>query len=444
MMMTTVRRRAVCALVVLALLCGCCSFVCGATHEAKEKAKRGAGEGGKAVLQAAFQDSGASLSHRWDFPPVPVGGGASVGKQSQRPVLQSNPRTPAQGNAVTDPCCAQDCDVRVPGRPPCLPYAASFAGQPYAAGGTSGQTPSAYPPAPHLHNVKGVGGQTPFTPTTTGRSGTENSMPTAAGPAGAVGASGKQHPPIAASYSETGIAGLSLSTERDPLPSQGRHSPPDGIAFPPQQNYGGPAFSNLHGGDAEGGGGFPGAALVGRHFVPPRTIAGKPSDEGAANQQNAGRTAEGEANAKVGEAGDVTRNSGPVAVTGPGSNNEGGQASAAAVAGTALSVQTNSQSSAEGGATREVAASGSQEPSSASPSGPGTPAGATQENSRTGAADAGGAHSGGAGNATSAFAARNNSRGDLLPTRAAEDDTVCGRRVLPTLLLLGLWVFAAM
>ncbi|RNF04147.1 hypothetical protein TraAM80_05298 [Trypanosoma rangeli] len=544
MAMATVRRRAVCALAVLALLWGC-SSVCGATALGT-KSEGGHGASGQAVPQAAFQHLGGTFSHELNLPSGVYGSGAAIGQQGQGPASRGallHSSSPQSG-ASTAPCCAKDHDRSKDANRSCLTCAPGIAGRPprddetrdaaeYVGprGGSSGanggesslSTDPSGPSNSMSSNVEtvtkqpppcvpGVPGQPPTagagtaqnagcnagtslgvesggsashparTTTTDGVSGKQDSKP-AAGAAAAGTApcdanvsnelvaacvSGMQFFPAAPTHSQPQVIVPSINGGHFAEAPQKPHSYPGAVfQAPPDPND--PAFLQLHGDGVGVGGNFPGSALVGRHFVPPRSITGRPSGEGVANQQNTGRTAEGGVDAKVGEAGDVTHNSGPAAATGPGSNsanrhNEGGQPSAAAVAGTALSVQTNGQSSAEDGATRgELAASSSQEPSGESPSSLGTPAGAAQEESRMGAADAGGAHSGGASNgrgagtqggahagaatarnATSALAARNNSGGDLLLTRTAEDGTVCGRRVLPTLLLLGLWVFAAM
>ncbi|RNE97754.1 uncharacterized protein Tco025E_09381 [Trypanosoma conorhini] len=455
-MAMTLRHRAVCALALLALLCGCCcASVCGATANAKDGDLASGG-----VAQAEFQRWGGELSHRWDAPPVV--GRAVVGAPTQVPAAPGSPLPPVaphRGVSTAVPCCLKNCAASVSeaAKTPCVPYAGGVAGQPHAADGTPGAAEDGGPPAA-FDGAVSAGGVSPPASSHSAHSGSREGNHTVGTPSApcevkdsekpdAPCAPRTQYSHAAAAHSQPDIAGPSLSSERVPAPSQTSvpRSPRPAVVPQAEQNLQNPAFSHLH------SGGVPGAVLVGPHSLSLRLGAGHASREEAASNVDAGKP------------GGVQHTGGPA--NGAERRDESGQARAVA-AEAVPSAQTSSVSSAENGATtgEEAAAAVPQGQRGVSSSGAAAPAGAAKEGSRTeamgaagGAAEQGrGAGAAGEARAEAAAArdaasvpaphneSNSSSSGGLLQKRNAEEDAVCGRRVLPPLLLLGLWAFAAL
>ncbi|RNE97389.1 uncharacterized protein Tco025E_09560, partial [Trypanosoma conorhini] len=292
-----VRRRAVCGLALLALLCA--SFVSGATAAA------GGGD-----VKAAFQFGGEPLSdalNRANFTAAPGANGAVVGHRTAAPVLQNDSQRPdkAQLRLPAAPQCSMKCVQPIPAPTSCV----------RCPPGVPGRSPT----------VEEL--QAAATTVVTAHSREED----VAGwklPSNIAAAAAKQRKEnVSASTAETCVAG---GPKDPPAPcDSGLPSAPEGAAScshagvvaPPlsgdagsrtpsgrvaQPNPSSPAFSHLSGGGAGVVvGGVPGAAPAGPNPTSLRPDAGHPSREEAASKGDAGMTAGRGSNADAVEPGGV-------------------------------------------------------------------------------------------------------------------------------------------
>ncbi|RNF04681.1 uncharacterized protein Tco025E_07922 [Trypanosoma conorhini] len=270
-MALTVRRRAVCALALLALLCGC-PLVCGT-----------------AGAEAVFQFGGGPLSDALDTPSAPGANGAVVGRRTDAPVLQNDSQRPdkAQVRPPATPQCSMNCDASKSDRTSCVRCPPGVPGRSPTDEGL--QAAAAAGATAHSHGEDFAGSTPPsnIADAPAKQSGQKVSAEAAVACA-AGGPKDPSAPCVSGLHSYPGVtasppAGLAVP----PLPNGADGRTPSGRVA--GHNSGAPAFSHLGGDGAGARGGVPGAAPADRVTPTPQPpVAGRPLGEEAAGSPECG------------------------------------------------------------------------------------------------------------------------------------------------------------